>query len=537
MSSLADFRTERRQDEELKARQAREAKALDVDLDLRKQQQGFNQQMQLKQLEIEERERLAEQARKDKEQKDAAELAKKQAAEAAKIQKDKERRKERERLRKLSRERWQRRLNAAPKWLAEHLDLSAALAVMACSIVPALISQASSLNDTGIVEAMGWAGGLLVALLPFMLECSAWAATAGEAKAMKQGRSPWPYRIAVYSFAGLASWVNYLHGRNVGGDRYGVLLGSVLAASSIIPILVWQLVQLGRHIEYRERLRAKRQQRRETRKTRKTRQDEWPQVWKAAVRLRAVAGYERLSEEDAWTIAYGVFEGAGSEALSDEVLALLSAEMLGDLVEAEGRRTVVLEALAEVRLERRKLSEALSQKAADEGSEKGPEESVKESAEGTAILPTRVFEASSSGVVALSEKPRLRTVSSQINPSVPASARTSESAPARTGDTAPARTRRTRAANAVRSLSPGARKAASVSAKAYSANENADIEEWIRGELAAGRKVGFKEVADETEKRRQENLTKKKAAELGRPSKTWVYTRIGNAKKPAQRSA
>lgn len=219
MSSLADFRTERRQDEELKARQAREAKALDVDLDLRKQQQGFDQQMQLKQLEIEERERLAEQARKDKEQKDAAELAKKQAAEAAKIQKDKERRKERERLRKLSRERWQRRLDAAPKWLAEHLDLSAALAVMACSIVPALISQASSLNDTGIVEAMGWAGGLLVALLPFMLECSAWAATAGEAKAMKQGRSPWPYRIAVYSFAGLASWVNYLHGRNVGGDR------------------------------------------------------------------------------------------------------------------------------------------------------------------------------------------------------------------------------------------------------------------------------------------------------------------------------
>ncbi|MFI6658107.1 hypothetical protein ACIBL8_21590 [Streptomyces sp. NPDC050523] len=536
-SSLADFRTERRQDEELKARQARENRALDVDLQLRKGQVEFDQQVQLKQLEIEERERLAEQARKDKAQKDAAELAKKQAAEAAKIQKDKERRKEQERLRKLRRERWQKRLDAAPKWLAEQLDLSAALAVMACSIVPALISQASSLGETGIVESMGLAGGLLVALLPFMLECSAWAATAGEAKAMKQGRSPWPYRIAVYAFAGLASWVNYLHGRNVGGDRYGLLLGSVLAASSIIPILVWQLVQLGRHIEYREQLRAEQRRRRDAKQTRKTRRKDLPKVWKAAKRLRAVAGYERLSEEDAWTVAYTVFEGAGTEVLSDAILALLSAEMLGDLVEAEGRRTAVLEALAEVRFERRRLAEALAQKASEGSAEEGSEESAKGSAEQSATLPVRVFEASSSGLVTLSEKNRLRTVYPQITPSVPASARTSESAPARTGDTAPPRTRRQRAKGAVQKLSPGARKAASVTAKAFSANENADIEEWIRGELAAGRKVGLKEVSDETETRRQANLSKKQAAELGRPSKTWVYTRIGNAKNPVKRSA
>lgn len=537
MSSLADFRTERRQDEELKARQSREAKALDVDLDLRKQQQGFDQQMQLKQLEIEERERLAEQARKDKAQKDAAELAKKQAAEAAKLQKDKERRKEQERLRKLRRERWQRRFDAGPKWLAEHLDLSAALAVMACSIVPALISQASSLSDTGIVEAMGWAGGLLVALLPFMLECSAWAATAGEAKAMKQGRSPWPYRIAVYSFAGLASWVNYLHGLNVGGDRYGVLLGSVLAASSIIPILVWQLVQLGRHIEYRERLRVERRRRRDARETRKTRKSDLPRVWKAAKRLRAVAGYERLSEDDAWTVAYTVFEGAGSEVLSDEILALLSAEMLGDLVQSEGRRTVVLEELAEVRFERQRLAEVLAQEASGQGGEEASEESVKGSVEQSATLPVRVWEVALGGLPAVSEKTQLRTVSPQINPSVPASVRTSESAPAGTRETTRPRTRRARTAGAVRNLSPGARKAASVSAKAYSASENEALEEWVRGQLADGKKVTATAVADETEKRRQENLTKKKAAELGRPSKTWCYDRIANAKKPARRSA
>lgn len=535
--SLTEFRTARREDQESAAKRDRDNRALDADIDLKKQQQGFNQQVELKRLEIEEREREREQARKDKEQKEAAKRAEKEAAEAAKQAKEKDRRKEQERSRKLRRERWQRRLDAAPKWLAEHLDLSAALAVMACSIVPALISQASSLRDTGIVDAMGWAGGLLVALLPFMLECSAWAATAGEAKALKQGRSPWPYRIAVYAFAGLASWVNYLHGRNVGGDRYGVLLGSVLAASSIIPILVWQLVQLGRHIEYRERLRAERRRRRDLKRTRKTRERKLPKVWEAARRLRAIAGYERLSEEDAWTIAYAVFEGAGSVALSDEILALLSAEMLGDLVEAEGRRTAVLEALADVRLERRRLSEALAREASGKGPEEGSEESVKESAGVVATLPMRVFEASSSGLVTLSEKTQLRTVSPQISTSVPLSARTSESAPARTGDSAPPRTRRARAKGAVQKLSPAARKAAAVSAKAYSADENADIEEWIRGELAAGRKVGLKEVTDETEKRRQEKLTKKKAAELGRPSKTWVYTRIGNAKNPARRSA
>lgn len=532
-SSLTDFRTERRQDQEAQARQDRENKALDVDLELRKEEARFDREMRLKEQALEAERLRAEEARKDREQKEAARLAEREAAEAAKVQKEKDRRKEQERLRKLRRERWQQRVDAAPKWLAEHLDLSSALAVMLCSIIPALISQASMLHDTGMIERMGLAGWLLMALLPVMLEMSAWAATASEAKALKHGRNPWPYRIALYVFSSFAALINYLHGRQVGGSAWGVTLGAVLAASSVIPIVVYQLVQLGRHVEYRNRMRAERQVRQDAKATRKTREKELPDVWTAAQRLRAIAGYERLSEEDAWTVAYTVFEGAGSEALSDEILALLSAEMLGDLVEAEGRRTAVLEALAEVRFERRRLAEVLAQKA----SEEGPEGAVKESAEQSAILPVRVFEASSSGLVTVSEKPQLRTVSPQINPSVPASARTSESAPARTRETAPPRTRRARTATAVRSLSPGARKAASVSAKAHSASENANIEEWIRGELAANRKVGFREVADETEKRRQASLTKKAAAELGRPSKSWAYTRIAAAKKPAQRSA
>ncbi|MFJ2007956.1 hypothetical protein [Streptomyces chartreusis] len=520
-SSLTEFRTERRQD-----------RSLDADIELRRQDQAFNEQLRLRQMDLDAEDRKAARERDDKAQKDAADLAKRQADAEAKAQADRERRKERDRARKQRRERWQRWLEAAPKWLAEQLDLSAALAVMACSIVPALISQASSLGDTGIVDAMGWAGQLLVALLPFMLECSAWAATAGEAKAMKQGRSPWPYRIAVYAFAGLASWVNYLHGLHVGGDEYGLLLGSVLAASSIIPILVWQLVQLGRHVEYRAQLRELRRKRRDARRTRGRRKGDLPKVWQAAKQLRAVAGYERLSEEDAWTIAYTVFEGGGSEALSDEILALLSAEMLSELVDAEGRRTAVLEALADVHFERRKLAEALARKAAENRPEDASDGSVKESAEPPVMASVRVFEGTASGLVTVSEKPLLRTVSPQITPSVPASARTPESAPARTRDSAPAPTRKARAKSAVKNLSPGARKAAAVTAQNFSANENADLVAWIRSELAAGRKVGRKEVTDETVKRRQANLTKKKAAELGEPSKTWCYARIAEAKKP-----
>ncbi|MGW4784919.1 hypothetical protein [Streptomyces sp. NPDC004230] len=534
MSSLTDFRTERRQDQESAARRDRENRELDADISRRNRDQAFDQQLKLKNLDLQAKKEERDQAREDQAQRDAARLAEQQAAAAARLQKQKERRRERERLRKLRRERWQQRLVAAPRWLAEQLDLAAALAVMACSIVPALVSQASSLRDTGIVESMGFAGGLLVALLPFMLECSAWAATAGEAKAMKQGRSPWPYRIAVYSFAGLASWVNYLHGRNVGGDRYGVLLGSVLAASSIFPILVWQLVQLGRHVEYRTRLRAERLRRRDARRTRRTRKKKLRVVWDAAKRLRAVAGFERLSEEDAWQVAYAVFEGGGAEALSEDLLALLSAEMLADLVEAEGRRTAVLGALADVRIERRQLAEELARKASEESAGKGSGESAAESEEVSASAPLRIFEASSNGLITLSETPRLRTVSPQINPSVPASARASDSAPARARDTTPARSRTKRAKDAVRNLSPGARKAASVTAKAFDANENEAVEEWIRGQLDAGTKVSAGQVADETVRRRQEGLSKKRAAAVSRPSKTWCYDRINNAKNPSR---
>ncbi|WP_329583613.1 hypothetical protein [Streptomyces sp. NBC_01361] len=541
--SLTDFRTAKREDQASKAQQARDAQELTARLAREKDQQEFEQSMALRAAEQEEQDRETARILQERQAEQAAALEEKRAARAAKAQADKERRRERARRRKERRERFVAWANAAPKWIAEQLDLAAALAVMACSIAPALISQASSLKDTGLVAAMGWLGWLLVTLLPVMLECSAWAATAGEAKAMKQKRSPWPYRIAVYCFASLAASVNYWHGKNIGGADWGVALGSILAASSIIPILVWQLVQLGRHREYRDEMKAARTARKDMKKTRTVRKKELRPVWDAAVQLRAIAGYERLSEEAAWAVAYGVYEGGVSELVSDELLGLLSAEMLGSLVEAEGRRTVVLEDLTAVRLERQKLSDALSAK----GSDKGSGEPVDGSAEGGANLPTRVFEASATELVIRPGTSLLRTVSPLINPSVPPSAHASESAPARTGDsarpgprrarartpeTAAPRPRKAGAKGAVQKLSPGARKAAAESAKTYNADENGAIEAWIASETRAGRNPGRKGVEEETVRRRKEVLGVKAAAKLGAPSKTWIYDRINKAKAP-----
>ncbi|MFE0201167.1 hypothetical protein ACFW0I_36265 [[Kitasatospora] papulosa] len=520
--SITDFRTARREDQVAAREQDREDRRLAAELAREAKEQARLDEIERRRQEREDQAARREQDRLDAERKAKEKKDREDAARAAKAQADKERRREQARRRKERREQFVARLNAAPQWLAEHLDLSAALAVMACSIAPALISQAASLKPTGVVEEMGWVGYLLVVLLPVMVECSAWAATAGEAKAMKEQRSPWPYRIAIYAFAGLAAWVNYRHGSHVGGEEYGVILGSVLAASSVIPIMVWQLVQLGRHREYRELMKRARQARKAAAKTREQRRSELPQVWATARRLRAIAGHEKLSEEDAWQAAYGVHEGAGEDEMPEDLLRLLSADMLGLRVEAEARLAVVLGDLAEARAWRREASAKLSGKTL----EAEPEASVTASAQGVAILPTRTVETSVSGLVDPSGKPLLRTVSPQINLSVPPSARTSESAPARTRDTAPARTRKASGKTTVRKLSTGAKRAAAVTAKRASADENEAIEQWIADELKAGRDVTPADVKTETMRRRQERNKRDKSE----PSRTWVYDRIGKAK-------
>ncbi|MFI0742388.1 hypothetical protein ACH4PU_30580 [Streptomyces sp. NPDC021100] len=526
--SITEFRQARREDEAAAAEQSRRDRELDAELVLKQQKAAFDEQLRIKQLDQEEKDAEAERRRKDKDQEAAARLQREEAEAARKSKEKKDRQREKERQAKEKRQRWMARMNAAPSWLAQHLDLAAALAVMACSIVPALLSQASSLSGTGLM-AEGWTGWLLVFLLPVMLECSAWAATAGEAKAMKQQRNPWPYRVAIYGFAGLAAAINYSNGHNVGGDQHGMVLGSVLGASSVIPVMVWQLVQLGRHREYRQAMKEARQTRKDVQTTREERQRHLKEVWETAVRLRAIAGHDQLSEEDAWQAAYGVHEGAG-EVLSDDLLRLLSADMLGLRVRAEERLAVVWEELTEAR--------AWRLAASGQGSADAPGTAPGESANGSAGAPatpsTQVPQEVATGLLDASGRPLFRRVSPQINPSVPPPVRTNDVGPARKDKKGSAGTRKPGAVKGVRRLSPGARKAAAATARTASADENADIEQWIRGQLQQGREPKAKDVGAETQRRRQEVLgnSKKTAPE---PGKTWCYDRIAAAKKPAAR--
>ncbi|MHA4819428.1 hypothetical protein ACXZ65_34325 [Streptomyces aculeolatus] len=500
MSTISEFRASQRQDRVADREQRREDRRLADEAQLERQR-----------LAQEAEDRRREQDRLDREQQAREKLAREESARAAKEKEAKEVKRAKERAAEKRRERRARAVKAAPAWIAEHLDLAGALAVMACSIVPALVSQASSLRDTGIVESMGWLGVLLVALLPVMLECSAWAATAGEAKAMKAKRNPWPYRIAIYSFAGLAAWVNYLHGRHVGGEQYGLLLGSVLAASSIIPIAVWQLVQLGRHREFKEERRAERAARKAAQHVRKQRKRLYPDVWHLAVQLRSIAGVG-LSEDDAFQAAYGVIEGTGVE-LDRDLLMLLSAEQLDLMARSEERLGEVLGRLHTARTRRAAASARLAEAA--------PDGAVKTSTDGALTPSTQTPPASVMGLVDPSGKPLVYTQSSQITPSIPPSTRARK--------TAPAPARKSRPEAPARTLSKGARKSARQTAKEAAKDaaktERAAVEDWVRGRLATTGEITWQAVRDETHRRRLE--TDEKAQE---PSRAWCYSRITAAK-------
>lgn len=538
--SIADYRAAQREDRAAERAQDREDRRLAEEVRLQREEAQRAERLRLKELELEAKERQREQDRLDREQKAREDREREEADRQAKAAAAKERARQKKAAARERRERRQAALKRMPAWIAEHLDLAAALVVMACSIVPALISQASMLSETGLMP-------LMVGMLPVMLECAAWAATAGEAKAVKQvdpPRSPWPYRIAIYVFAGLAAAINFTHGQDIGGPEHGMQLGVVLAASSIVPIALWQLVQAGRHQESLKLRRAARQARRDERETRKQRQKRLPKVWEVAQELRAIAGYPALSEDNAWLAAWAVYEGAG-EDLPEDLAKLLSAELLGLRADAESR---IGEALRELRAAQGLRREA-ARKTPLEGSgsvpEDGSEASVKESANGSTTPPTNGVEASVADLVKRLDGPLIQqdvsSQSPQITPSVPPSART----PARTRDTREKRSPRTPSRTSakspngtkkrgVRALSPAARRAAAETARKYSAEENEAIEAWIADQLLNGKDVTRGDVEKETRERRVEVFGEDKAEV---PSKTWVYTRISAARRATGRAA
>jgi pyruvate/2-oxoglutarate dehydrogenase complex dihydrolipoamide acyltransferase (E2) component len=533
--SITDYRAAQREDRKVADAARLERERLAEETRLKREEQQRRERLDLKRLELEAKEKEREQARLDREQKAREEREREERERQAKAVAAKERARQKKQAAKERRERWQKRLKAAPAWVAEHLDLAAALVVMGCSIIPALISQASMLGSTGLSP-------LMVALLPVMLECAAWAATAGETKALKEKRSPWLYRVAIYGFASLAAAINWTHGLEIGGEEHGTQLAAVLAASSIIPILIWQLVQYGRHrdlaLERKADRKARRQAREDERLTRKQRQEGLPEVWAVAQKLRAIAHRAHLSEEDAWLAAWSVREAAGVD-LPPDLLTLLSADLLGLRVDAESR---VTEALAD--LERvRELRLKVAVKTSPEESAEGPTEPVSGvwavSANGSITPPANGVEESVTALVKRLDGPLLRrdvsSQSSQITPSVPPSARTPKSAPAPARDTRKKQSTRTPVSGrtgtkkrTVRTLSPGAKKAAAETARRAAAEENADIEAWITDRLGEGIDVTRSDVEQETHRRRVE-LHGERKAEV--PGKTWCYDRIGAAKR------
>lgn len=551
--SMTDYRVVRREQDREDRRLAEEARLKREEQErqerLERERLANEKDLERERLKQEAEDRRREQERLDREQKARERREREERDRQAKLALAKERKKEKARRAKERRERWTRRIRAVPGWVGRELDFAAAVLVMAASILPALIAQSFALRKAGLADAVGPLGTVMLILLPVMLEVSAWAAVAGEQKAMQAGRSATAYRIAVWSFASFAAAVNFYFGMITGGS-YGTVLGAVLAASSIVPVTIWQLVQLGRHAEQRRKIRDARRSRKERREreraTEKARQHHYPEVWQTALRLRAIGGHERLSMEDAWHAAWAVHEGAGESDLDADLMVLLSADLLALRADAEERLAAVLTELRTVRARRLRVSTITAM---------NPPESVhnrvsKVSTGGGIIPPTHPLHRVRHRAA---ERTR-RSGSSQVGTSNPASApardtRTKQSptTPAKDAEKAPEKVSLKVAtngrANRIRKgrgpQSDAAKTAARDTAKKASAGvakaEKTALETWAADQIRETGDVAWQDIRDEALRRRKE--TDKKATA---PSRSWCYARrtaaieSGAAPRPAK---
>jgi Protein of unknown function (DUF2637) len=272
---------------------------------------------------------------REQDRKDRALLLEKQleAQQLAAAEKRKDKDADAERRRQVQAERLRQRKAAkaarraarvrAVRWVRDNGDVAAVLAVMACGMVPALVAQYSALRDMGMSL-------LLAGLLPGLLELGAWAATAGEAKALREKRNVTPYRITVWSFTALAATVNAIHGYR----DYGPAGAIVLAASSVAPVALWHMVMAGRHSakakRTKEQLAAEKRARAEETKRAehlKRRRKHHPEVAEAADRLLSAAEFGTLSEEDAFATAWKILHGT-DPGLSPELYQAATASRL-----------------------------------------------------------------------------------------------------------------------------------------------------------------------------------------------------------------
>jgi hypothetical protein len=258
----------------------------------------------------------ADQRRKDKD----ADLDRRLKAQAA----EDKRRREEQAAREADERRRKRERKAAWKaradWVANNTDLAASLAVMVAGMIPAFYFQYESLTDAKVF-------GGLAALLAFMLEAGAWAATVGEIKAMKAGRTVLPYRVAIWCFTTAAASINFSH-----GAEKALWLGAVLAASSIVPVALFHMVMAGRHAAKPKPDPEAKARARHEKKRRKDHKD----VVKLAEKLVSAAPYGALDFEDAfasaWEVKYGTRTPGMTPALHAQAHA--SRKALNDAFDA-----------------------------------------------------------------------------------------------------------------------------------------------------------------------------------------------------------
>ncbi|MFD7236885.1 DUF2637 domain-containing protein [Streptomyces syringium] len=211
------------------------------------------------------------------------------------------------------------RWRGARAWVVANGALICTGVVMGCAIVPALVSQFTALSTAGL-------GPLLAALLAAMLEGAAWAATFGAAKAARNGQPTGRYRAATWSCAFVAAGVNFWHGSR----DYGLWLGVVLAAASLVAVGMWELHLHGTHAPTREERERSRHERRRRWHHRK--------VCRTADRLITAAPYGTLPAENAFAAAWRVRHGAAPG---------LTAGLVADRLAAESRLGTVIESAAD----------------------------------------------------------------------------------------------------------------------------------------------------------------------------------------------
>jgi hypothetical protein len=226
----------------------------------------------------------------------------------------------------LNRARRRERRTQVRRRLAGEGDTLAALAVMACSIVPAVYYQV-----TALAAVPGLPTPIALALA-VMLEAGAWVATIAGERARREARPVGRFRAAMWGCAALAAGVNFAHAPATPFHWLAV----VLAAASFGGVGFWELRGMGRHghaARTREQRAAERARRAHERGRRAM-----GEVWKRYEQILTAHPFGALDTETAWQNAWLDVHGA-EVAVTAEVLRtrLAAADAIGGVLAAADR--------------------------------------------------------------------------------------------------------------------------------------------------------------------------------------------------------